>query len=420
MRKIALIIFCVLGVGLAGCSNANSPATPEVRPVSGDMASDTNHWNWGIWQFRFSADHSSVEAIPQREGNYHYCVTKFVEGFPCPHCLMIGKPHVQGDGTVKLKVALSHPFPTMPIYTGFDVRGMVYFPPTSYHEVPGFLVNGSRLVEYGFDEHMFPTPYGTMPLSYSRAAEGGGELLNADGYSTYMIPGILYADDWPIFSYQPGKHGKEPTPQLTTVNPYKLFASDTERRMFLVTDLITREYHLALPPGEFCFGYAVDASWCPPAKTPVTDPAIDFPLQANAEDPWQIDYEQLLPIYVWDESSVDKDIFKVTVHERGTFKYQWWFAYIWCWDCSISPFFLDNPEQWLFAWQVLDVVDPFTTTENYNLDIWNWGYYFSYGWGVPGHHLGVLVVSRPTDYDTDPPCELGMIYGVKLIDIYIE
>jgi hypothetical protein len=239
---------------------------------------------------------------------------------------------------------------------------------------------------------------------------GGGELLNPDGYSCYLIPGGAYSDDWPIFNYQPGKYAVEPTPQFTTVNPYKLFASDNERRMFLVSDMITREYHFILPPGEFCFGYAVDASWWPPSKLPVTNPASDFPLEANAEDPWLIEYEQLLPIK---EENIGKQIFKVRVHHRGTYSKHTWAAKIFCWNLSQydpTPF----P---VFGFSAPDKLDSFTN-EGYCVLNENWWYgYTKYGQFYPGHHLGVLVVCAGEGLENT---ELRWVYGVRFVDIYVE
>ena len=309
----SLIVLILLPVLLTGCSGPGGPAILDVRQNNKDLEQGDIQWNLGYYLLSFSADHTELEMVPRRLADYHFLVTKFLEGGPCDDCLKIGKPEVQPDGTVKLDVTIKHPFPNSPQYTGFDVRGMVYFPVTESY--PSDIEYISLLYgENGNPNPMFPEYYAFMPIAFSRVADGGGELLNADGYSCYMVPGETYSLDWPIFSYQPGVQGNDPTPQ-TTITPYRLFASDNDRRMFLVSDEITREYHFALPPGEFNFGYAVDASWWPPSTMPVTDPATDFPRAANAEDPWWIEYEQLLPIK---EENVGKDIFKVTVHHRGT------------------------------------------------------------------------------------------------------
>jgi hypothetical protein len=407
-KNMIVFIFLII---LLGCSNSNLTLGPNINDMAEAIKAQDNHWGWGIWEFRFSEDHSQIEVIPIRGGQYHYCVTKLMEEFPCSSCLAIGKPMVQADGTVKLKVTLRHPFPNSPKYTGFDVRGMVYFPPTAiYPTASGDLMYGTSSNFPDGPGLVLPKPYSSqLPLIFSRVEQGGGELLNADGYSCYLIPGATYSKKWPIYSYSPPKYGNEPTP-FTTINPYKLFASDIERRMFLVTDKITREYHFALPPGAFNFGYAVDASWWPPTKTPVTNPAVDFPREANAEDPWLIEYEQLLPICI---ENVGKDIFKVTVHHRGD--EVWNDALIWAWDlsgtCPPYPY-----GDMAFPFDVADTVDDFTN-EGYCQLYSPWWKYCGAG-VISGHHLGVLTI-RGGD-DANKNTELDSVWGVRFVDIYIN
>jgi hypothetical protein len=403
MRLIVIIV--LFNLLLLGCSGVNPIATEIPAKMPSSLTTD-NNWSWGAWEFSVSSDHTKIEAVPIRDAQYHYCVTKFVEEYPCPDCLKIGKPHIEPDGSVKLSVTLRHPFPGQPQYTGFDVRGMVYFPPTRSYKTELTYTSPSGTP----DPFGFPAAPHFMPLTFSRAEDGGGEVLNADGYSCYMIPGVTYHKKWLIFSYYPGKYGIEPTPQLTTVNPYILFASENnDRRMFFVTDEITREYHLKLPDGAFTFGYAVDASWCPPTKLPVTDPSTDFPLHANAEDPWSIEFEQLLPIK---EENVGKPIFKVKIGHRGTDYY--WGAEIFSWTLSTYDF-TPHPA---FGFPVFDQFDPFTN-ESYCALSESWWYLFAVAHGklYPGHHLGVLVVRAGEGLEHT---ELRFVYGVRFVDIYIE
>jgi hypothetical protein len=49
---------------------------------------------------------------------------------------------------------------------------------------------------------------------------------------------------------------------------------------------VTRDYHIYLPPGPLTAGYAVEACWEPPTTTPVIDPANDFPISANQDEPY--------------------------------------------------------------------------------------------------------------------------------------
>ena len=254
---------------------------------------------WDYALFRVSEDHLSIERIPYRASSIHVNVTRFVEPPECAQCLTIGKPDIQADGSIKVKVTLRHPFPDQPEFTGFDVRGTVMFPATHYwyghiNDVAWFNRDEGSL--FGYDH---------IPHFFSRASHGGGELLNADGFTLYFFPGFeIPGFDKPIFKYWKGIHANGPNPD-STINGYKLFTDDTDRRMFLVTDTISRTYHISPPEGEFIFGYVVDASWTWPSVMPVTDPKTQFPPWANAEDGVILDVVQNYPFktgtYGWSD-----------------------------------------------------------------------------------------------------------------------
>jgi len=285
MRYIICLYISILII--CGCSKIdNILSTNEtIQPIAGEIQQRTD-WVWDAGLYYVSETHTSIERLPYRMGNLHFNVTKLVEPPNCYNCLNIGKLTIQPDGTIKFNVTLRHPFPNTPMYTGFDVRGTIIFPATKYwkREPPWiFKVSGGTLFE-NFD-----------PFYFSRAEDGGGQLLNADGFTFYFFPGFnVPGFDLPIFKYKKGKYavGKDPD---STVNGYKVFTNDPDRRMFLVTDMITRTYHISPPDGEFTFGYVVDACWTPPTKTPVTDPKNDFPFWANCEDGYIIKSEQMNP-----------------------------------------------------------------------------------------------------------------------------
>ncbi len=405
-----ILIAVILPILILGCSNTNNPCELDIDHSQAVAQFNDNHWNWGIWELAFTADHSQLEVVPKRLADYHYCVTKFMEVWPCHNCLSIGEIEVQPDKTIKFNVTLRHPFINAPKYTGFDVRGTVYFPGTFIQD-NNELPYRSRLDSTG---NLFPAPYyGSMPLIFSRAEQGGGEVLNPDGYSCYVIPGLTYSDNWQIYSYSEPSKNIKPTPELTTINPYKLFCSDLERRMFLVDDEITREYHIALPQGPFTFGYAVDASWWPPTNLPVTDPAVDFPPEANAEDPWLIEWEQLLPLC---EENIDKNIFKATIHHRGV--PTTWGTKIWSWDVTTGPY---NPIDPIFHLSEDEYINEYTIVRYGKISYVWWYLYGKDGMIVPGNHFGILTVNSGM---LNPPysetTELECIIGARFVNIYVE
>ncbi len=403
-----LIIVSLTLIAITGCGSAGGIVSPDMENLTCRQGAADNHWLWGFYQFHIPADRSCIEVEPIRFGDYHYCVTKFLEIAPCSNCLTVGPGKPQPDGTFKFDVTLRHPFPNQPRYTGFDVRGMVYFPPTTNIETY-MSINEMRYITkiYSPDDQSVWLYNESMPLVFSRGKEGGGEVLNADGYSCYLIPGLEYSSVWPIYNYQPGANGIEQTP-ATTITPYLLFASESERRMFLVTDEITREYHIDLPVGPFTFGYAVDASWWPADNHPVNDPLKDFPRLANAEDPWKIEFEQLLPLI---EENQDKENFKVTIHHRGT---DWkWIAWIYAWGMvDIIPEY--DP---LFEYGEPVMIDEFTT-EIYITVPFSWWYYFGSSL-VPGNYKALIIAVAHPEPAEKTTTELAWVYAPTFVDLYV-
>jgi hypothetical protein len=284
-----VLITLILLLTICGCSSNGSGILPDEEvsdPLPQFMLPQSNRCAWDIGLYRVSEDHMTIERLPNRTADWHINVNYFVEPPFCNHCLMVGKPQIQPDGTLKVKVILSHPLPGQPQYTGFDVRGTIMFPATRYWKA-----NFSMRTIYQY--HVFDD---YIPLWFSRAEDGGGQLLNADGFTFYLFPGLDFGPEFeqPIFNYSKGQHAYGPDPD-STVNGFKLFTKDPERRMFLTTDMISRTYHIEPPDGEFTFGYVIDASWVQPTTTPVTDPKTDFPYYANCEEGYFLESEQLEP-----------------------------------------------------------------------------------------------------------------------------
>ena len=286
--RLKLLLFISL-LMICGCSGMGDGTAPEFKadlPTAKEIQRAVT-WTWDVGLYYVPEDHQSIERLPLRDGDYHLNVNRFVEPPHCINCLQIGKPSIKPDGTWEVTVTLRHPFPNSPEYTGFDVRGTIMFPATRYWEREPNEIYTPDL------EHLYTD--GFTPLYFSRAEDGGGQLLNADGFTMYFFPGIeIPGFNQPIFKYSKGKQASGPDPD-STVNGYKVFTNDPERRMFLVTDVITRTYHIAPPQGEFTFGYVVDACWAQPTVTPVTDPKNDFPLWANCADGYVLELEQVNP-----------------------------------------------------------------------------------------------------------------------------
>jgi hypothetical protein len=293
MKRVIILAAIILMA--SGCSSGQQ----LINPVASRTPSQATHigtvckWTWDAGLYKVSEDHTTIERLSMRTANPHMNVTPFVEPPHCTNCLMMGKPQVQVDGTIKVKVILTHPFPGQKLFTGFDVKGTIIFPSTRNWMLDNALVKKLwTIYEYSV------LPDHKLPINFSRAEDGGGQLLNQDGYTFYLSPWLDKAlgpeFEAPIYNYSQGYYAHGPTPD-SNINAFKLFTKDPERRMFRVTDTIGRTYHIAPPEGEFIFGYVVDASWAPPEVNPVTNPKTDFPFWANAEEGYVLDCVQIAP-----------------------------------------------------------------------------------------------------------------------------
>ncbi len=411
MRIFITIITLLL---LTGCSSAvvvpgdeASPSVPIVRDAS-------NSWIWGTYRCLVSADHQSLQLIPARTSSLHLNMNPFVEGEQCPNCLSIGKPQLQPDGTIKLKVWLRHPYPNLPVYTGFDVRGIVVFKATDYMWTYNYCIASGPSAAWMID--ISPN------LNYSDQDKGGTTLLNPDGYTFYLNPLITYIqepyqqDPPPILNYSKGEFAYgEPD---CTVNPYILFSDGSQRRMFKVNDFMVRTYHIKPPEGEFEFGYVVSACWAQPTTQPVTNPETDFPVEANCEDPINITVEQLQPMSY---DVANEPLFKVTINHRPND--QFWYAGILVPTISSSVNF--PPDMNLIRWhsEFGDVIIVDEVTTEITLRVKQLGLSLM-GELVAGHHLGMvqvlLVGNAPGGGDGPYPTQLISPIGVHPVDVYVE
>jgi hypothetical protein len=131
--------------------------------------------------------------------------------------------------------------------------------------------------------------------------------MNPDGYSSafspddggkswwYVDPYLAGIDHLPIFNYYQGKYSAGES--LGSVNGYKHYWSNENRHMFEVNETVTRTYIIRPPSdGPIQTSYVVYAHWFEPAVYPVTNPAEDFPPQANSPSPYEFWITQDEPI----------------------------------------------------------------------------------------------------------------------------
>jgi hypothetical protein len=261
---------------LLGCSGSGGPVTPSQPgqclaqtqiPFSGQSP---GHFLWALYLVRIDGEHKLAEAIPVRQADTHWNVLKWLEQAPCTDCLEVGNIHPSGSGTVLCDVEIKHPF-DKPELTGFDVRGIALF-------------SGSRL---------FPV----SGLNIPDRTLGDGELVNSDGYTTLYNLTTIGGGPGGLQGYFKGKLASM-IPPNALLNGFGRFRSDdpaNTRNAFYAGDAATVTYEIDMPDGPFVFGYAVDASWAPPISKPVDDPMTDFGPEANCEEAWKIEVQDMGP-----------------------------------------------------------------------------------------------------------------------------
>jgi len=266
-RLLPIVILAAMILGCAGMHG--NPMIASDSPTGGmsaqSAAQNDQHRLWQDGTLFFNGTHDRVDVVPRREARFHLNTLKFLEEY-CSDCVQIKNIKNNGDDTIDLTVKITHPFPGFPEFTGFDVKGILIF-------------NGSYEMPTPTDCPLYPDPF-----RISWRLKGDPEVLNPDGYSVRWSPSYKIGSSSSLFNYWAGKYSSG-TP-TANINAYLDFYSDKNRHMFTHSASVTRDYHIYLPPGPLTAGYAVEACWEPPTTTPVVDPANDFPISANQDEPY--------------------------------------------------------------------------------------------------------------------------------------
>ncbi len=270
---VMLTVLIVSGCNSTGnSSSSNSVTSPRITSPGSfsETRSDSSgqHALWGFWWIHVDPGSDSFEIVPSREPAIHANVRKFLDdGEPCSDCIQITNITINPDGSRSVDIQLTHPWPGLDTFTGFDVRAIVMW-------------NGSELwTESGL---LTQAPDST-----------DGYVYNADGYTTMFNPtDFPQGSDIPIFTYSQGKFAT-PIPPNSTLNPYIDYYTDENRHMFRSGQSVTRTWEMRFPTGgPFMLGYAVDSSWEFPNPNPPENLPDDFSLTANKPEPYRLSVGQ--------------------------------------------------------------------------------------------------------------------------------
>ena len=259
----ALAAAMVMGCGRSARINPTAPSDEGgLRSAPQSIERDRegpNRLLWGFWSVTVSEDRTRAEIVPVRTAAMHLNVVRLLEVTACHTCLTIGNLHPSGPNELEVDVILTHPFPGLLKFTGFDVRG-VFIAQTDF----------------------------TFPVSGRKIAWGNSvpRMLNPDGYTSLFNPTEYPPTSPAALGYIPGKYatGGDLT---STLNPFMAYRRDAPRRMFEAGGSEARIIRLYAPSGPIHFGYAVDACW--ELVENVIDPLTDFPPEANCLEAYRLD-----------------------------------------------------------------------------------------------------------------------------------
>jgi len=265
MHRYWLIILLVM-VLLPSCSKEHGTDLVFPSGTEPETAVQTTcespHNLLGYWMIEYDPETNTAEKIPVRFAENHYNVRKMLEGGVCDDCIEIIDIIPQGNGVTRFQIGIWNPFyPDPPI--GFDCRGICMF-------------NGSQ---------SYPEAGHT---TYSRFL-GDGELIDAHGY-TALYNGSTAGHG--VLGYSKGKWATVSIPD-STLNGFIAHSVGEQLDYRNACWYGTSElYFISFPTnGPFVFGYAVDISWAPPDNPPGGD-VEDYPITANAPEPWWLDIKQ--------------------------------------------------------------------------------------------------------------------------------
>ncbi len=290
LKRLHEVASMLIALGLIlGCSGGGPVAPSTTFDTAGSMntaGSTGNHQTWGLWDVTIDTATGSCDIIPLRTATFTANVNNILEAQPGNLLIEdLDGTGFQTEGRLDCTLKLTHPFPGLDRFNGFDVWGV-------------FLHNGASVLMYD-------------GLIYSGGPDAGDDeavLLNPDGYTRWFNQPEFDGDGMPLFKYWPGNLSNLPAP-TATLNPYRIFADglDVEdnyyewisnpgnaddRGVFRAGSVNSRRYELQFPiigsSPVAHFQYAIIATWelGDPALTgdPLIYDPFDFPTSANCEE----------------------------------------------------------------------------------------------------------------------------------------
>ena len=270
-RSVQIAAVFVLLMLALGCSaGSGNPTEPGLQPQQpngdataccGDARAQTHLW--GYYDVYIDIENQTATVVLNRQAMFTANVVKFINGNPAYLGFKInGTPTGPDYVDVDIDVGITHPFPGLPAYNGYDVRGV-------------FMGDGSRSMAYNGD--LIYSVFGEGQFMLPDPVDGHG---GPDGYTRWFNYSEFTTGGMPLFSYTPGKAATPGFVGAATLNPYRYFADSLATNENLWDWLVShaeyngqfssgatndRNYYLRFPKAKgVVFGYAIVASWVGP------------------------------------------------------------------------------------------------------------------------------------------------------------
>lgn len=264
MRRLSIALLSIISIVFyVGCSGIEKPVAGGLfRENSEGLRRSQTHL-WGYFEVSIDTEAKSVSVIPIRNAMFTANVVNFLNSNPTNMSFHINGVHTEpGYTDVDIDVSLRHPFPGLPQYNGYDVRGV-------------FMGDGSGTVQttgviypvLGTDQFML-----NDPIDNSGGPDGYTRWFNKTEFNGGM----------PLLSYTQGKMASPKFNGTATLCPYKYFAdglgknddlwtwlnspsNSNKNSVFSAGTQNTRNYYIRFPNTKgIVFGYAVIANWSGP------------------------------------------------------------------------------------------------------------------------------------------------------------
>ena len=263
--KLAIATAMLCALIALGCSggggNAVVPETGLHQTVTSANHGSQTHL-WGYYDVFIDVEGNTVEAVLNRQAMFTANVVQFVNGKAANLAFKINGTPMGGDYVdVDIDVSITHPFPGMDEYNGYDVRGV-------------FIGDATKSLAYNGDLRYAVLGLDQFVQDFNETAD---DLIfgNPDGYTRWFNPTEFKTAG--LFGYTPGKVATPGYTGSATLNPYKYYADGLQKSdnlcdwltanagtngVFSAGATNTRNYYLRFPNSKGVrYGYAIIANW---------------------------------------------------------------------------------------------------------------------------------------------------------------